>query len=338
MNKNLFEKICIFMLLLGASFSICYWAIAKYNLTEDYRACGRDAENYIKMSKMQYTDVPKPYRYRVVMPSMVYLLNRYLNIDNFLSQYYEDVESKKMQLNFGIVNILALTCTAFLLYYYCQGFGLSKPESLLGAFFYLTSFFVVTYYTVPLVDSLSAFFILACFYALFNDSLAMLGIYFLLGVFTKEATFLVIPLIMLAKKKIFSKELLVCLPGVFFYIILVTAFKSPLGDNVFSIISDPSRLKMFLSTYVTNLSLYGLIEAIQTFMFLWVLALISIFKCRIPAFLKRSLWLFLLPVLTAPVVGLPFVGRVTFYLFPIIIPLSLFALRDIFAKENAPAA
>ena len=163
----------------------------------------------------------------------------------------------------------------------------------------------------------------------------MLGMAFLLGVFTKEATFLVIPLIMLVKKNIFSKELFICLPGALLYIIFVTLFKSPLGDNVFSIASDPSRLKEFLGSYVTNLSLYGLIEAIQTFMFLWVLALIAIFKCKVPLFLKRSLWLFILPFVTAPIVGIPFVGRVTFYLFPVVIPLSLFALKDIFAHEQS---
>ena len=142
---------------------------------------------------------------------------------------------------------------------------------------------------------------------------------------------------MLVKKKIFSKELFVCVPGVLLYIIFVTLFRSQLGDNVFSIVSNPLRLKEFLGSYVTNLSLYGLIEAIQTFMFLWILALIALFKCKVPVFLKRSLWLFILPLITAPVVGLPFVGRVTFYLFPIIIPLSLFALRDILVKENVPA-
>ena len=112
------EKICIFLLFLSISFSICYWAIAKYDVNSDYTACG-DALSYIKMSRLEYSDVPRPYRYRILMPSIVYLLNRYLKIEGFLSKYYEDVDKKMIQLNFGIVNILGLTLTAFLLFYYC---------------------------------------------------------------------------------------------------------------------------------------------------------------------------------------------------------------------------
>lgn len=333
MKKNYFEKITLFLLLLGVSFSICYWAIAKYDLSTDYRACGLDTQNYIKMSKMEYKDVIRPYRYRVIMPSIVYLLNRYLNINDFLSKYYDDVGKKTIQLNFGIVNTFNLAFTAFLLFYYCLYMGFSKSESLVGSFLYLTSFFVVTYFTVPMIDSLSAFFMLACFYALLKGSLGMLGIAFLLGVFTKESTFAVIPLIMLEKRRFISKELFVCLPGLFLYIIFVIVFKTNLGGNIFSIIGDFNSFKAFTTSYRSNFNLYFIIEAMETFMFLWVLAFYAILKCKVPVFLKRALWLFILPLITAPIVGVPFVGRVTFYLFPIVIPLSLFAFKHIFLEK-----
>lgn len=336
MNRPV-EKICLFMLFLGISFSICYWAIAKYDVNTDYKACG-DAQYYIKMSKMDYSDVRKPYRYRILMPSMVYILNKYLNFDSFLSKYYEDVEKKKIQLNFGIVNIIAIACSGFLLFYYCSYLGFNKWESLVGALLYFTSFFVINYYSVPMVDALAAFFIIAGFYAVFRNSNIGLMLSFLFGVFAKETTFLILLLIIFEEKKIFSKKLLYCLPGILAYFIFVNIFKYSQGWTISKTLLDGNYLASYIGSFSKKLNAYFVIEGIQTFMFLWVLFLYAIFKLKKPLFIKRALWLLLLPLIFAPIAGTPVVGRVTFFLCPIIIPLSLIALRNIFAKENAPTA
>jgi len=322
-----FEKIILFPLFLSVSFSICYWAIAKYDVYSDYRACG-DAYSYIKMSRMEYKDVPRPYRYRILMPSIVYLLNKNLKIEGFLSKYYEDVDKKTIQLNFGIINILAITFTAFLLYYYCLHLAFTKWESLVGAFLYFTSFFVVTYYSVPMVDSLASFFVMACFYSILKNKSLGLFFAFLLGVFTKESTFFIILLIILVDRNIFSKRLFACLPGVFAYILFVRIFPAGEGENIFSIALNVNTLKQYLQSYTQSLNFYTVIEYIQTFMFLWALFFYALYKVKKPVFLKRSLWLMLFPFFVSPVVGASAVGRVAFYLFPIVIPLSLLALRD----------
>ncbi len=194
-KSRLREKVVVFMLFLSASFSISYWAIAKYDVYSDYRACG-DSQSYIKMSYHDCSGIQQRYRNRVLMPFIVSLLNKHLKIGRYLSRYYEDVDKKMIQLNFGIVNILGITFTAFLLFYYCLYLKFSKWESLLGAFLFLTSFFVVNYFTVPMVDSLSAFFIMGGFYAVLRGSLVGLFLSFLLGVFTKDTTFMIMLLIL----------------------------------------------------------------------------------------------------------------------------------------------
>jgi hypothetical protein len=329
-KKKALEKIVIFLLFLSASFSITYWAIAKYDVYSDYHACG-DTHHYIKMSLNDFSGVEQRYRNRPLMPFLVSLLNKHLNISHFLSRYYEDVDKKIIQLNFGIVNILCLTFTSFLFFYYCLRLGFSKQEGLIGGFLYLTSFFVVNYYTVPMADSLSVFFILAGFYAILQNSLVGLFLSFSLGVFTKETTFLLLLLIFLEERRFFSKKLLVCLPGIVAYAIFVIYLQESTNNTAglfifrdfFNIIQG-----RFLLDGFSFFSLYTLIENIQIFLFLWVLFAYALFKCKKPEFLKRAIWLMILPVIT-PFLGAGAVGRVVFYFFPIVIPLSLLALREI---------
>lgn len=335
-KKGFVEKICILLLFLGISFSICYWAMAKYDVDSDYTACG-DAQYYIKMSNMDYKDVCKPYRYRVLMPSLVYVFNKYVNMDSFLSRYYEDVEKKKAQLGFGIINTIAIALSGFLLLYYCARLGFNKWESLVGALLFFTSFFVINYYPVPMVDSLAAFFIIAGFYAVLTNSAAGLILSFLFGVFTKETTFLIPLLIMLEEKKIFPKKLFYCLPGLITYIVFMNFFKYPQGWTISRVLLDHHYFLEHAGSFCKTLGAYFVIEGIQTFMFLWALFLYAIFKLNKPAFIERALWLLLLPFIFAPIGGTPVVGRVTFFLFPVIIPLSLLALRKLFAQDAVPS-
>jgi len=332
-RKNFIEKICIFLLFLSVSFSICYWAIAKYDVDSDFKAIG-DAQSYIKMSKMDYTNVRKPFRYRIMAPSLVYVLDKSLDLDSFLNKYYEDVEKKKIQLNFGIVNIISIAFTGFLLFYYCVHLGFNKWESLVGSFLFFTSFFVVNYYSVPMVDALAAFFIMAGFYAVLRNSAVGLFLSFLFGVFAKETTFLILFLIVLTERKIFSKKMLCCLPGIVAYFIFINVFRYSEGWTITRTLLDSSQFLEFASLFCRRLNLYFLIEAIQTFMFLWVLFLYAVFKYDKPLFIKRALWLLIFPFIAAPIAGTPAVGRVTFFLFPIVIPFALLVLKDIFAKER----
>lgn len=334
LKSSIIEKVTILLLFLSVSFSICYWAVAKYDVSTDYAACG-DAQSYIKMSKMDYQDVRKPFRYRVLMPSTVYILNRYLNIGNFLSRYYEDVDKKMIQLNFGIVNMICLTLAGFLLFYYCLYLGFNRWEGLVGAFLFFTSFFVITYYAVPLVDSMAAFFIIACFYALLKNSMFGLMLAFLFGVFAKETTFIAIPLIMLEERKIFSRKLLYCLPGIVLYSIFVNVSGYSGGWTISHTLLNQGTFLGSIYTFINSLNFYYIIDFIQTFMFLWVLFFFALFRCRQPVFIRRSLWLLLLPLLMAPIAATPSVGRVSFFLFPIVIPCVLLALRKIFASEDS---
>lgn len=332
MRKKITEQIVIFLLFLSASFSIAYWAIAKYDVYSDYKACG-DTQHYIRMSRHDYSGIGEQYRKRVLMPYLVSLLNDHLKIGKFLGKYYETTETKMIQLNFGIINILAITLTAFLFFYYCRYLQFSKWEAMIGSFLFLTSFFVVNYYTVPMVDSLSSFFMMAAFYAILRNSLLGLFLSFSLGVFAKETTFVILLLILLQERRIFSKKLLVCLPGVVLYAAFIAGLsKEPTGAG-FYIFREiiPILQGKFIPQAMREFGFYTLIENIQIFMFVWVLFIYALFKCKKPLFLQRALWLLIIPFFT-PLLPAASVGRVVFYFFPIVIPVCLLALRQVFEE------
>lgn len=332
------EGVCIFFLLLSVAFSITYWAVAKYDVYSDYKACG-DSQQYMKMSLNDYSGVEQRFRYRILMPFVASFLNQNLKIGDFLSSYYEDMDKKIIQLNFGIINVLALTLTSLMLFYYCLHLGFSKWEGLLGSFLFLTSFFVVTYYTIPMVDSLASFFLMAGFFSVLTNSLPWIFVSLLLGVFTKETTFVIIPLIIFTERRFFSKKLLACLPAVILYAIFVMLLSPTIEKNnlyIFRIVSDPALLREYIVTGFREFTMYSVIEYVQTFMFLWLLVLYALLKAQdqIPVFIKRCVWLLLLVFIMPPIVGCAAVGRAAFYLFPVVIPLALVSLRNILSSNN----
>ncbi|MBU0468038.1 MAG: hypothetical protein KJ736_03105 [Candidatus Omnitrophica bacterium] len=87
MQKKLAENIILILLFLSVSFNITYWAIAKYDVNTDMSAVS-DAEFYIKMSQYDYQNVPYRYANRFLMPSVVSLVSKCLNIENLLSRHY----------------------------------------------------------------------------------------------------------------------------------------------------------------------------------------------------------------------------------------------------------
>ncbi|MCK5633292.1 hypothetical protein KAH94_06050, partial [bacterium] len=207
-------------------------------------------------------------------------------------------------------------------------------ESLAGCFLYFTSFFVVTYYTVPLIDSMACFFVMACFYMIMKNRLFWLSVCFLFGVLTKEAVFVVLLMIVLNDRTVFSKKLLVCVPAVFIYIVFSKIGYVPSGHNIFGILTDITLLKKTILEGMSSIRLYTFIEMIQTFMFLWILFLYALIKMDKPVFIKKQLWLMLLPFIVPFLVRVSVVGRIAFYLFPIVIPLSLLVLKKVFYLEG----
>jgi len=338
-NSSLFRNATIFFLLLSVSFSVSYWAMAKYDVYSDMSAS--DYQQYIKMSKLDFKDVHRRFQYRVLMPFLVYVVSqagKRLGVVEYLSRYYEDVEQKSVQLYFGVINVISLALTGYLLFHFCGRMMFSEWESLVAALLFLCSFYVVTYYTTPLIDSLSSFFMMAGFYAVLQKSRWGIVLSLFFGCLTKETIFLIPILIVLVEHRIWSKQLFVCVPVILFYAVYVRMFPTqPIHDDVyiFGVLSDLGNVKRSVLGSIRSVNMYVVIEHMQTFLFVWVLFFYAIFRCAIPRFLKRSLWLVALPFIIPLVQNVGANARVSFYLFPIVLPVAVLGLKKILMVPGA---
>ena len=290
--------------------------------------------------RFEFDGVAQRFQYRILMPSLVHgvaELTERMGVARFLSNYFEGVDEKMVQLNFGIVNVMALSGTAFVLFYYCGRLGFSKWESLVGAFLYLTSFFVVNYFSITLVDSLSCFFLMTGFYAVVGRSPGGLFLSLIFGALSKETIFVLVLVVLISERKLCSRMLIVCVLAVILYGLYIVFFPIKTVDDgvyIFSVIFNPQTIQKSLSTFLQFFNLYSVLEYIEVFSFLWVLFIYALLKCRMPLFLTRTAWLLLLPVLMTPLQSVGANGRVTFYLFPIVIPCALYALGNILSSQE----
>ncbi|MBF0531684.1 MAG: hypothetical protein HQL23_01140 [Candidatus Omnitrophica bacterium] len=330
MQSNWIRQMILAVFFLGTAFNITYWAIAKYDFKNDMKTAVTDASRYLKMSHGDFSGVERRYARRVMVPSLVLFLRNQFPVSRFIPGEYVDIAAKMDQLYFGIINILALAGTAFLLSRFCQQLGCSPLEGVIAGLIFLTSFFVVTYYTVPLVDALTAFCLMGCYYALLRRRLLWLSLFFLIGILTKEAIFLILFAIVLDQRKLCSAPLFVCLPWVIFYFGFFYTSAADAHDVTFFF----SNLRQLLAGGLAAFRPFALIEALEVFMAVWFLAIYALRKCPVPDFIRRQQWILVFPFVFPFFVGEASLGRIAFYVFPIMIFLAVLALRDILESET----
>jgi len=282
------------------------------------------------MSQGNYDGVLSRYTKRFVLPEMVRSVNRVLNIKGFLNRYYEDVEKKSAQLSFGIINILFLAGTAFLFFLFIQNLGFSRIEGLLAGMLFLTSFFVITYYTLPLVDSAGCFFVMSCFYALQAQNIFLLTVSFLIGVFAKESTFVILLAVFFTVRSFRWKAVFACLPGVVLYSVIAGGRSGePSGYNIFEIITAPALLQQNIAAAFSDFSWFTLIETFQLMSLAWIFFFWGLLRVKKPEFIKRQLWLLFLPFFVPFLIGESSVNRVAFYIFPVFLTVVILGIKDV---------
>ena len=337
-KRRTIKALVVFLCMLSAAFSISYWAMAKYDSAGDLSSIG-DSSYYVKMSTLDFDGVVKPYALRPLMPLTVYSVTSAINffgIDKFLSNIdqYENVDEKLTSVYFGLVNILCIAMTGFLFFYYCRRLGFSDWMSMAGALMYFASFFTVTYYTLPMIDSMAALFIMLAFYAVLCESDLLIFLTAFIGPFAKETTFVILPMLVLCGSKTKLRKLILCLPGITAFLIYVNNIShltaNTEGWNLFGVSFWTQKLTRFLQVFLQSFNIYFLIENIQIFMFLWVLAGYGLIYCKKHDFIRRQSWLLLLLIALPPLAGIPAVGRCAFFLFPVVFPLALYTLDSLF--------
>jgi hypothetical protein len=307
--------VIVALLFLAVSGSVVYWAVAKYDLG-DLDEDAVDSQHYIAIYQGKGPEEIAPeMRCRVLTPWLARLVP---DLPEWIVQSFSDTNERRVNLKFGIVNMGWLWLTGITLFYFLRDLSFTSVESLLGGFLFYTSFFVITYGGLPLVDAGAYFFLIAGLRSLQTGSVIGYSSALIAGMAAKETTILVFGAAVLLNPRDWR-----------FY-----AVAGPvLGAYVFcrgqlSFAADPS---LFDRSIATRFSLYGLIEFTQAFLFLWILSIYGWVKCETPPLLRRLAPLALLPLVAVLVLGTD-VGRILFLSFWFVIPLSLLALRRLFPE------
>ncbi|MBS1261232.1 MAG: hypothetical protein MAG453_00553 [Calditrichaeota bacterium] len=329
------QHILLFVLFLSFAAIIAYFHMTKYDIW-DPTTGGKEGDVgiYVKMYEgMELNEIPKPYLYRFIVPTLARLVP---DIPEFLAPAFDLDRDRIIAYKFGTVNLIGLTIAAYFLFLFLALQGFTFAESLIGVLFFYTSFFIVNFGAVPLVDAWAYATISAGLCALLRRSWPWLVVVMVLGMFIKETAVViavVVPFLAWDRRERVH-GLLACLPGIALYA-LVRLIIVP-TDFGYSYTFE--RLFYSLARFG---QLTGLVRMIQDFVFvyglLWVFAYIGwrmLHRGEVdPSGRSRDLYRLsvLVPItFIAPyIVGSVF-GRVWFLSFPVVIGLSLFGLRRLF--------
>jgi hypothetical protein len=334
------QKTSVRHLLTGAIFlwvSCCigYWAVTKYDIY-DPASGGRDGDAgyYIRMSQGASPDeIPKPWRYRVVVP---FLAGHVPDSLPGLDIYYSLTEEKRIAFQFGVVNVLGMATAAYFLFLLCAAAGFTFSEAFLAGFLYLTSFYIINFTAIPRVDSWAYATLIAGILCVQKRQYAVLIGLSLIAVFVKETIFLVVIYSLVIPEQLREKiRATACmLPALIAYVYFrLVMYPTEVGVDQ-TVGTFAGNLVSQLEQGYTRLAVI-IIEGGQTFGILWVFLIIYVLYFRSAnCFVTKSLILIPVVLIVPFLINLD-VGRVWFFAFPAIIPAAALAISRIFEGFSA---
>lgn len=263
-----------------------------------------DSMIYFQMSYDPFQGTLAPYMYRIFTPFLVNLLP----LNHFTG--------------FMLINLTGFFLTALVLYYYLKKLNFKPIYGMVGVLFFLLSPTVIySMYDIALVDSLSFFFFLLAFYAIWckNDKIYFISL--VLGILNKETILFTVPLYFLCKLddekliKALKSTILVSISPLFLFIVIRYYFGF---TSYFSFDTIQSTLLTVSQSHSV------LIFPYFAFGTLWIISLYCI-KFIDNTFLKKSLYL--LPFIFMQILIATDMFRALFIAFPIIIPISLYLFK-----------
>jgi hypothetical protein len=326
------ERIVTLLLFLVTATSLAYFPMTKYDVL-DPATGGRtgDVAQYSRMYRgVPLDSIPKPYRYRILTPIAARVVPF---LPASVTQFYEIDEGKVLKFRFAVVNLLSLALAALTLHALARSFGFTPWEGLICGLLFLTSFHVVTFGFVPLVDPMGYLFMILGVWAISRRRLMALLFVCLVGMFAKETTVLLV-LYALLYPDMPSRRLsfaLACLPGVAAYLVFRIVI-SP--TNVGFGYSVAFAVKSFLGALVpSKLWIFVAFDGGMAFGVLWILAAIGWLAIRRDRSNPLVAWALIVPfaVLVPFLIGSN-IGRIWFLAFPVILLLALHGLRQLYGQ------
>jgi hypothetical protein len=259
------------------------------------------------------------WRYRIFTTELAKLVPS--QVEQLLT---DPTPNRRAYIHLAVVNLGFLTLTGLLFFAYCRHLVGDVWLALLGAVIFLTC--RASLQSAPLVDASSFFFLLLGMWAILRRRPLLLLMAMLVGVFAKETTLFLWPLLWLAdhiamRQKLILSALLI--PGTFAYLIWRFVLDlDPAGTSYF----DIHKARDFLSQLHGMLTPSGFLDISSSFNLFWIPAAFSVFYLPYPSILKRWLWFVLLIMMMMLLLGGSY-GRILFLAFPVIIPLAVIGIQ-----------
>ncbi|MHB8624647.1 MAG: hypothetical protein ACYDEO_00435 [Aggregatilineales bacterium] len=321
--KTFTTWLVIFIVTFSISLSIVHTSIN----TVDETHLGGLTDSLAYVNSYYGKEVMGHWRYRVLTIGLARLVPNQLE----LLLQRDPTPYRRAHIHFAVVNLCFLTATAMLLYAYLMTFFAEKQLALLGAVIFLTSRVNVQSGGAPMVDPSSFFFLLLGMYAIIRRNTWMLFISCTLGVFAKETTLLLWPMLWLADLQWRRKGLysLVLLPGTAAYMVFrYIIYPDPSGASFFSLELMGGIAGQLHSFLTPN----GLVDWISSFNLFWIPAIYALIRLPKPVLIRR--WLWMIPIVLAMIILLEGdLGRILFLTFPVVIPLALIGIQHWMSPE-----
>jgi len=311
----------VLIISLTASYAIVYTGIQSFSESEP----GGNSDALIYLSMYNLKTVYGHWRYRVLTPFLARALpdlpNSLFNNGRAITDFW--IAKAKI----GIINFLFLSATGILLFYFLLSFDFSFFESLIGILLFYTARPVVQSAGAPMVEASTYFFLILCFYAIRLNNLPLLTLCSSIGIFAKEATFIIIlSAVLFSELKNKIKAIFLLFPGIAIYLI----FR-------FYIYPDPQETYFNINILIAWSRLYSLIrfnkvmDLFSSFGLLWIPAIYALINRKGSTQILR--WSYLILILLGVIFLLgPNLGYSLFYVFPVIIPLALYGIRYMLSR------
>jgi len=312
---NLFKILVVLTLCLSVSYAIVYTGIQFFS--QDSLVKIPDTAKYLALYHKE--PVIGHWRWRVLVPLLARSLPDLPGY--FFSERRETTDLWQAKVKFGIVNFAFLSATGILFFYFLGALGFFAWEALLGVLLFYTARPVIQSAGIPMTDAAGYFFLLLCFFGLLRKDLVLLSAGFFGGIFARETVFLAFPACLLLPDGIRFKIKACSVTGLIllgycvyrFYI-----FPDP-GENYFNfpLVFSPA----FQAGCFSKIN--RLLDLFSSFGPVWFFAFYALFLPKVPVLLRKWSWLILIALFMAGNTG-----RILFPVFPVVIPLAVFGIRQ----------
>ncbi len=294
----------------------------------DDPATGGDAGDSAAYARMALTGdlegVPKPFRYRVVVP--------FLARGGMHAVGRTDVAD--LRVGFAVLNLLGLALAAWAVFLLLRRLGLSAPEGFTGGLLFLGSWPVLRFGGAVLVDAWSHAVLAGAAYAIVARRHRTLLLIATAGMFVRETTVFAALLVLVvpAPWSVRCRQLACFVPGVLGYLL----FRFVVAPTDLGYRYNLDRFGRQVTDVLGWSGLpYTLRELALTFGAAGPLLVVGLIRNRRTRELPRHLF-WLVPVaLVIPFLIASNLARIWFLAFPAVIPLALLGLRAVLPGSDA---